>query len=144
MFHRPLLDVPDPFPFVFCSTPPPSTPTALPLTGIRRCPCATPHGGLLLCLQSDSTALTGCEPRTCIDIRLLSHLQRAQSIPVHAGENPTLHAGETPCQVKCNYEFGSVLCAQRVPNMKDVPSFVHLTNSTDKKIRDMLGPSHRW
>ena len=31
MFHRPLLDVPDSFPSL-CSTPPPSTPTALPVT----------------------------------------------------------------------------------------------------------------
>ena len=44
MFHRPLLDVPDPFPS-FCSTPPPTTPTSLLMTGIRRSPCATPHGG---------------------------------------------------------------------------------------------------
>ena len=34
MFHRPLLDVLDPFPSC-CSTPPPSTSTALPMTGIR-------------------------------------------------------------------------------------------------------------
>ena len=45
MFHRPLLDVRDPFPS-FCSTPPPTTPRALPMTGNRRSPCATPHGGL--------------------------------------------------------------------------------------------------
>ena len=32
MFHRPLLDVPDPFPY-FCSTPPPTTLTSLPMTG---------------------------------------------------------------------------------------------------------------
>ena len=32
MFHRPLLDVPDPFPS-FCSTPTPTTPTSLPMTG---------------------------------------------------------------------------------------------------------------
>ena len=35
MFHRPLLDVPDPCPS-FCFTPPPSTQTSLPMTGIRR------------------------------------------------------------------------------------------------------------
>ena len=34
MFHRPLLDVPDPFPS-FCCTPPPSAPTSLPKTGIH-------------------------------------------------------------------------------------------------------------
>ena len=37
MLHRPLLDVPDPFPS-FCSTPLPSTSTALPMTGVRRPP----------------------------------------------------------------------------------------------------------
>ena len=41
MFDRPLHDVPDPFPS-FCSTPPPSTPTALPMTGIRRRPSPAP------------------------------------------------------------------------------------------------------
>ena len=35
VFHRPLLDVPDPFPS-FCSTPPPTSQTPLPVTGIRR------------------------------------------------------------------------------------------------------------
>ena len=45
MFHRPLRDVPDPLPS-FCSTPPPSTPTALPMTRIKRSPCATRRGGL--------------------------------------------------------------------------------------------------
>ena len=54
MFHRPLLDVPDPFPS-FCSTPPPSTSTALPMTGIRRHPRATPPGGLLFGRLAEST-----------------------------------------------------------------------------------------
>ena len=35
MFHRPFLDMPDPFPS-FCPTPPPSTPNSLLMTGIRR------------------------------------------------------------------------------------------------------------
>ena len=34
MFHRPLLDGPDPIPS-FCSTPPPSTPNSLLMTGIK-------------------------------------------------------------------------------------------------------------
>ena len=46
MFHRPLLDVPDPFPS-FRSSPPPSTPNSLQTTGIRRPSCATPPEGLL-------------------------------------------------------------------------------------------------
>ena len=33
-----------PFPS-FCSTPPPTTQTSLPTTGVRRSPCATSHGG---------------------------------------------------------------------------------------------------
>ena len=66
MFHRPLLDVPDPFPSY--STPPPSTPTALSMTGIRKSPCATPHGGLLFGHLAESTPLTGYEPKTCIDV----------------------------------------------------------------------------
>ena len=67
MFHRPLLDVPDPFPS-FCSTPPPSTPNSLPMTGIRRPSCATPPGGLLFGHLAESTPLTGYEPKTCIDV----------------------------------------------------------------------------
>ena len=57
MFHRPLLDVLDPSPS-FRSTPPPFTPTALPMTGIRRSPCATPHGGLQFGHLIESTPLT--------------------------------------------------------------------------------------
>ena len=49
IFHRPLLDVPDPFPS-FCSTPPPSASTALPMTGIRR-----PHAPL--CQKDCSLAI---------------------------------------------------------------------------------------
>ena len=58
MFHRPLIDVPDPFPS-FGSTPPPSASTALPMTGIRRPSCATPPGGLLFGHLAESTPLTG-------------------------------------------------------------------------------------
>ena len=56
MFHRPLLDVPGACPS-FCPTPP-SAPTALPMTGIRRSPCATPHGGLQFGHLVESTPLT--------------------------------------------------------------------------------------
>ena len=52
----------------FCSTPPPSTPTSLPKTGIRRSLCATLHGGLQIGRLVDPTPLTGCEPKTCIDV----------------------------------------------------------------------------
>ena len=67
MFHRPLLDVPDPFPS-FCSTPPPSTPNSLLMTGIRRPPCATPPEGLLFGHLAESTPLPGYEPKTCVDV----------------------------------------------------------------------------
>ena len=60
MFHRPLLDVPDPLPSC-CFTPPPSASTALPVTGIRGPPCATPRGGLLLGNLAESTPLTCCD-----------------------------------------------------------------------------------
>ena len=62
MCHRPLLDVPDPFPS-FCSTPPSST-----LTGIRSFPCATPHGGFQFGRLVEPTPLTSYQPKTCIDI----------------------------------------------------------------------------
>ena len=51
-FHRPLLDVPDPFPS-FCSAPPPSTTTSLLLAGIRRSSCATSCGGYSLAVSSN-------------------------------------------------------------------------------------------
>ena len=57
MFHRPLLDVPDPFPS-FCSFPPPSKQTLLPLTGIRKSPGATPHGGFQFGRLVEPTPLT--------------------------------------------------------------------------------------
>ena len=40
MFHKTLLGVPDTF-SSFCSSPPQTTPTSRPLTGIRSTPCAT-------------------------------------------------------------------------------------------------------
>ena len=67
MFHRPLLDVPDPFPS-FCSTPPPTAQTSMPTTGIRRSPLrhsarritVWPHG------RTHSSHITDadCEHRT--------------------------------------------------------------------------------
>ena len=67
MFHRPFFDVPDPF-LSFCSTPPSSTPTSLPMAGIRRSPCATPQGGLQFgrhILVLESTALHKAHSRIC-------------------------------------------------------------------------------
>ena len=57
MFHRPLFDVLDPF-LSFDSTPPPSTPTAMPMTGIRRSPSATPHEGSQFGHLDEPTPLT--------------------------------------------------------------------------------------
>ena len=51
MFHRPLLDLRDPFPS-FSSTP-------LAMTGIRRLPCAAPPEGMLFGHLAESTPLTG-------------------------------------------------------------------------------------
>ena len=67
MLHRPLFNVPHPFPS-FCSSPPPSTPTALPMTGIKRSPCATLHGILLFGHLAESTPLMSYEPKTWIDV----------------------------------------------------------------------------
>ena len=57
MFHRPLFDMPDPFPS-FCSTPPQPTPNSLLLTGIRRTPCATPPAGMLFGHLAESSLHT--------------------------------------------------------------------------------------
>ena len=54
----------------FWSTPPPSTPNSLLMTGIRRPPGATPPGGLLCGRLAESTPLTGYEPKTCIDLSI--------------------------------------------------------------------------
>ena len=51
----------------FCSTSPPSAPTALPMTGIRKSPCATPLDGQSGHL-ADSFPLTSYEPKTCINV----------------------------------------------------------------------------
>ena len=71
MFHRPLLDVPDPYPS-FCSTPPPTSQTPLSMTGIKRSPCATPHGGWQFDRLVEHNPLTGYEPKTCIEVRRVS------------------------------------------------------------------------
>ena len=58
MFHRPLLDVPDPFPsFLFRTTSVYTDFTAYG-TGIRRSACATPHGGLQFGRLVEPTPLT--------------------------------------------------------------------------------------
>ena len=67
LFHRPLFDVPDPFPS-FCSTPPPSTPNSLLMTGTRRPFCATPPGGLLFGHLAEPSPLVSYEPKTSIDV----------------------------------------------------------------------------
>ena len=92
IFHRPLFDVLDPCPSC-CSTPPPSTPTALPMSGIRRSPCATPHGGLLFGYLAESTPLTGCEPKTCIDVSSehtpINHPSRRDSFNIENNDRTT-------------------------------------------------------
>ena len=61
MFHQPLIDVPDPLSSL-CSTPPPTAQTSLPMTGIRRSPCATPRGGLQFSRLVEPTPLTVSRP----------------------------------------------------------------------------------
>ena len=51
-----------------CSTPPPSTPNSLLMTGIWRSSCATPSGGLLFGHPAESSPPTGYKPKTCIDV----------------------------------------------------------------------------
>ena len=57
MFHRPLLDVPDPFPS-FCPMPPSTSQTSLPKARIRRSLCATPHGRFQFGRLVEHTLLT--------------------------------------------------------------------------------------
>ena len=72
MFHRPLLDVPDPC-LSFCSTSPPFTPTPLPMTGIRRPSCATPPGGIAVWPSGRIHSSHRLEPQTCIDVVSSEH-----------------------------------------------------------------------
>ena len=71
MFHRPLLDVPDPFPS-FCSTPPASTPNSLLVTGCKGPHCATPPGGLLFGHQAEPTPLTCLQNNRCVSGQIKS------------------------------------------------------------------------
>ena len=61
--------MPDPFPS-FCSTPPPTTPNSLLVTGISRPSCTTSPAGMLFgrTLLNHLLLLTGCEPKTCINV----------------------------------------------------------------------------
>ena len=63
MFRRPLLDVPDPCPS-FCSTPPRSTSTALPMTGIRR---PLGYSTRRIAAWPSGWLNSSHEPKTCID-----------------------------------------------------------------------------
>ena len=103
MCHRPLLDVPDPFPF-FCSTPPPSTPTALSMTGIRRSPCATPPAGTLFGHLAESSPHTGYEPKSCIDVRSehtpINYTSRRNSFNTDYNDLTTTVAASEPPDMK--------------------------------------------
>ena len=59
--------------------PPPSTPTALLLTGIRRSPCATPHGGLQFGHLVESTPLTSIDSHQLDPSCDLRRLRREES-----------------------------------------------------------------
>ena len=68
MLHKTLLGVPDTF-SSFGSSPPQTTPTSRPLTGIRRTPCATSLEREQSGHLADPLPHTGYEPKSCIDIR---------------------------------------------------------------------------
>ena len=60
--------MPDPFPS-WCSTPPPTTPTSPPMTGIRRSPLR--HSARRITVWPslvEPTLIMGYEPKTCIDV----------------------------------------------------------------------------
>ena len=67
MFHRPLLDVPDPFPSC-CFTPPPSTPTALHMTAIRSPLVVLRRKDYCLAIWLNPLLSQVVEPKTCIDV----------------------------------------------------------------------------
>ena len=66
-FHRTVLAVSDNF-SSFCTSPPQTTPTSRPLTGIRSTPCATSPEGRQSGHLAEPLPHTGYEPKTCIDV----------------------------------------------------------------------------
>ena len=93
MFHRPLLDVPDPCP-TFCSTPPPTEQTALPMTRIRRSPCATPHGRLQFGRLVEPTPLTGYERKS--EHTPINYTSRRNSFDTDCNDLTTTVAASEP------------------------------------------------
>ena len=75
------LEVLDPLPS-FCSTPPPTSQTSQPMTGIRRSPCATPHGGFQFGHLVEPTPLTFDEGLSVARDRWFNHKCRR----AHASE----------------------------------------------------------
>ena len=117
MFHRPLLDVPDPIPS-FCSTTPPTTQTSLPMTEIKRSPCATPHGGLQFGDLVEPTPLTGYEPKTCIDVSSghtpINYSSRRKSFNTDCNDlTTTVAASETPFLKKVGQSTSPLLFQER-------------------------------
>ena len=76
------------------------TPTALPITGIRRSPCATPHGGLQFGRPVEPIAFTGYEPNSCIDFSSehtpINCPSRRNSFNTENDLTATVAASETP------------------------------------------------
>ena len=76
-------------------------PTLLPMTGIRRSPCATPHGGLEFGRLVEPTPLTGNEPIRCIDVSSeltpINYSSRRNSFNTDYNDfTTTVAASETP------------------------------------------------
>ena len=70
----------------FCSSPPPTTPTSRPLTGIRSTPCATPLERRQSGHLAEPLPHTSREPESCIDVSsehsLISHPSRRNSFNI--------------------------------------------------------------
>ena len=161
-------DVPDQVPS-FCSTPRPSTPTSLSMTGNWRSPCATPHGGLQFGRLAETTSLTlnmlfgrfiGC-------FRCLSHFQdhtekRTQFWrPILRIGHPKLRKGPfrskkwahsefwrrpegiSACEPPCFLYFRSILFAQ--PACARFPCFfAQVRGSASRNDAKQLFGRERW
>ena len=99
MFHKTLLGVPDTFSSL-CSSPPQTTPTTRPLTGIRStslCDFARRKSSAYLAESLPRRAC--CEPNTCIDVSSehtpINYLSRRNSFNIENDLTTTVADSET-------------------------------------------------